>query len=199
MLYSRRDSVSFLNYFFRCQVQVLSCEILPVYLFTYLYKSFYSHFCFLVIVIVILFLLPPLTLATLISTSLLFVINFSIRHIDAYTLPSLPFVILLLFLAVVSILLYGYTTWMLTKRMEKKVDGNYTRMLRAILNKSWNQHSTKQQLYGHLSPITKTWSFEDALSVTVIVMEKSNWWSKFNPVCISHVLMSYFISLPSYW
>ena len=38
---------------------------------------------------------------------------------------------------VVSILLYGCTTWMLTKRMEKKLDGNYTRMLRAILNKSW--------------------------------------------------------------
>ena len=36
--------------------------------------------------------------------------------------------------AVVSILLYGCTTWTLTKRMEKKLDGNYTRMLRAILN-----------------------------------------------------------------
>ena len=52
--------------------------------------------------------------------------------------------------AVVSILLYGCTTWMLTKRMEKKLDGNDTRMRRAILNKSWRQHSTKQQLYGHL-------------------------------------------------
>ena len=40
--------------------------------------------------------------------------------------------------------------------MEKKLDGNYTRMLRAILNKSWRQHTTKQQLYGHLPPITKT-------------------------------------------
>ena len=38
--------------------------------------------------------------------------------------------------AVVSILLYGCTTWTLTKRLEKKLDGNYTRMLRAILNKS---------------------------------------------------------------
>ena len=42
--------------------------------------------------------------------------------------------------AVVSILLYGCTTWTLTKRLEKKLDGNYTRMLRAILNKSWRQH-----------------------------------------------------------
>ena len=57
---------------------------------------------------------------------------------------------------VVSILLYGCTTWTLTKRLEKKLDGNYTRMLRAILNKSWRQHPTKHQLYGHLPPITKT-------------------------------------------
>ena len=58
--------------------------------------------------------------------------------------------------AVVSILLYGCTTWTLTKRLEKKLDSNYTRMLRAILNKSWRQHSTRHQLYGHLPPITKT-------------------------------------------
>ena len=37
---------------------------------------------------------------------------------------------------VASILLYGCTTWTLTKRLEKKLDGNYTRMLRAILNTS---------------------------------------------------------------
>ena len=49
-----------------------------------------------------------------------------------------------------------YITWTLTKCMEKKLDGNYTRMLRAILNKSWRQHPTKQQLYEHLPPITKT-------------------------------------------
>ena len=58
--------------------------------------------------------------------------------------------------AVVSILLYGCTTWMLTKQREKNLDGNYTRMLQAILNKSWRQHPTKHQLYGHLPPITKT-------------------------------------------
>ena len=57
---------------------------------------------------------------------------------------------------VVSILLYGCSTWTLIKRMEKKLDGDYSRMLWAILNKSWRQHSTKQQLYGHLAPIMKT-------------------------------------------
>ena len=58
--------------------------------------------------------------------------------------------------AVASILLYGSTTWTITKHREKKLDGNYTRMLRAILNKSWRQHPTKQQLYGYLPPVTKT-------------------------------------------
>ena len=58
--------------------------------------------------------------------------------------------------AVVSILLYGCTTWTLTKRLEKKLDGNYTRMLGAILNKSWRQHPTRHQLYSHLPPIMKT-------------------------------------------
>ena len=58
--------------------------------------------------------------------------------------------------AVVSILLSGCNTWTLAKRMEKSLDGNYTRMLRVLLNKSWRQHPTKQQLYGHLPPITKT-------------------------------------------
>ena len=57
---------------------------------------------------------------------------------------------------IVSILLFGCTTWTLTKRLEKKLDRNYTRMLRAILNRSWRQHHIKQQLYGHLPPITKT-------------------------------------------
>ena len=32
----------------------------------------------------------------------------------------------------------------------------YIYILRAILNKSWRQHPTRHQLYGHLPPITKT-------------------------------------------
>ena len=58
--------------------------------------------------------------------------------------------------AVVSLLLYGCTTWTLTRRRAKKLDGNYTRILRAILNKSWKQHSTKKKLHSHLPPISKT-------------------------------------------
>ena len=61
--------------------------------------------------------------------------------------------------AVVSILLYGCTIWTLTKWLEKKLDGNYTRMLWAILNKSWWQHPIRHQLYSHLPPITKSIQF----------------------------------------
>ena len=40
--------------------------------------------------------------------------------------------------------------------MEKKLDGNYTRTLWAILDRSWREHSTKQRLSGQLPLITKT-------------------------------------------
>ena len=92
--------------------------------------------------------------------------------------------------AVVLILLYGCTIWMLTKRREKKLDGNYTRMLRAILNKSWRQHPTRHQLYGHLPPITKTiqvrrtrhaghcWRSKDKLISDVLLWTPTYRWAK---------------------
>ena len=58
--------------------------------------------------------------------------------------------------AVLSILLYGCTTGTLTKRMEKNLDGNCTKMLRGILNKTWRQHPIKPQLNYLLPPNTKT-------------------------------------------
>ena len=54
------------------------------------------------------------------------------------------------------VVLYGFTPWMLTKCIEKKLEGNRIRVLRAILNNSWKQHPTKQQCYGHRPPISKT-------------------------------------------
>ena len=52
------------------------------------------------------------------------------------------------------------TVWMQhmdTNKMhgKKKLDGNYTRMLCIVLNKSWKQHPTKEQLNGHLPLISK--------------------------------------------
>ena len=57
---------------------------------------------------------------------------------------------------VMSVLLYGCTTWMLTKCIEKKLDRNHTRMLRPILNKSWKKDPTKQLRNGNRPSISKT-------------------------------------------
>ena len=38
---------------------------------------------------------------------------------------------------IVSLQLYGCTTWTLTKLMKRNIDSNYTGRLRAVLNKSW--------------------------------------------------------------
>ena len=79
---------------------------------------------------------------------------------------------------------------MLTKRLEKKLDGNYTRMLRAILNKYWRQHPTRHWLYGHLPPITKTiqvrwtrhaghcWKSRDELISDVLLWTPTYGWAK---------------------
>ena len=56
----------------------------------------------------------------------------------------------------VSVVLYGCTIWTLTKHLKKKLDGNYKKMLHAVLNKSRMQHPTIKQLYVHLPPITQT-------------------------------------------
>ena len=63
--------------------------------------------------------------------------------------------------AVVSIMLYGCTTWTLTKRLEKKLDGNYTRMLRVILNKSWRQHPTKHRYTATCLPSRKLFKLDE--------------------------------------
>ena len=51
--------------------------------------------------------------------------------------------------------------WTLTKRLEKKLDGNYTIMLRAILNKSWRQHPMRHQLYGSCLPSRKLYKLDE--------------------------------------
>ena len=58
--------------------------------------------------------------------------------------------------AVVSILLYGCTTWTLTKRMEKKAWRQLHKNAASNTEQVLEQHPTKQHLYGHLTPITKT-------------------------------------------
>ena len=60
-----------------------------------------------------------------------------------------------LFVATVeTVLLYGAETWTLTNALKKKLDSCYTRMLRMALNISWKSHTTNQQLYGDLPPVS---------------------------------------------
>ena len=59
------------------------------------------------------------------------------------------------FLATVeSVLLYGAETWTITKALQKKIDGCYTRMLRMALNITWQSHTTNEVLYGNLPKVT---------------------------------------------
>ena len=92
--------------------------------------------------------------------------------------------------------LYGCTTWTLTKRIEKKLNSNYTRMLRAILNKSWGQHPTKQQLYDHLPLISKTikvrrtrhcWRSRDKHISDVLLWTPSHSWAKAGQLARTHI------------
>ena len=74
--------------------------------------------------------------------------------------------------------------------MEKKLDSNYTRILWAVLNKSWRQHPTKQELYSHLPPIMKTihvrwtvhvghcWRSKDELISDILLWTPSHAWAK---------------------
>ena len=66
----------------------------------------------------------------------------------------------------------------------------HLRILRAILNKSWRQHSTIHQLYGHLPPITKTiqviqtrhaghsWKSKDEFINDVLLWTPTYGWTK---------------------
>ena len=84
-----------------------------------------------------------------------------------------------------SILLYGCTTWTLTKHMDKKLD-NYTRFCKLYWTSPGGQHPTKQQLYSHLPLISKTiqvrrtrhaghcWRSQDELISNVLLWNPSH-------------------------
>ena len=53
-----------------------------------------------------------------------------------------------------TILLYGSDSWTLNAVRRKRLNGTYTRMLRAAYNISWRRHPTNRFLYGSLPRIT---------------------------------------------
>ena len=46
-----------------------------------------------------------------------------------------------------SVLLYGCEAWTITNKVERDLDGCYTRMLRTVYNIHWKQHMTNKELY----------------------------------------------------
>ena len=73
-----------------------------------------------------------------------------------------------------QVLLYGATTWTLTKYLESKLDGTYTRMLRAILNISWREHPTRKNFMGPYQLYQKSFeSIECALLAIAGGLSKS--------------------------
>ena len=55
-----------------------------------------------------------------------------------------------------SVLTYGATIWTLIKTLENRLNGSYTSMLRAALNKSWKEHLTNEELYKRIPMVTET-------------------------------------------
>lgn len=58
--------------------------------------------------------------------------------------------------AVESILIYGAECWTLTKAMENRLNGTYTKLLRRVNGISWKQHLTNYVLYGGIPLLTET-------------------------------------------
>ena len=52
------------------------------------------------------------------------------------------------------ILLYGSETWTLSRKLEKRLDGTYTRLLRRAQNLSWKSHPSISQIYNKLPRVS---------------------------------------------
>ena len=52
-----------------------------------------------------------------------------------------------------SVLIHGSVSWTLTTSLEKRLNGNYIRMLRAILNRSWKYHPNNKEIIGNIPDI----------------------------------------------
>ena len=52
------------------------------------------------------------------------------------------------------ILLYGSETWTLSRKLEKRLDGTYTRLLMRAQNLSWKRHPTISEIYNQLPRVS---------------------------------------------
>ena len=52
------------------------------------------------------------------------------------------------------IILYGSETWTLSRKLERRLDGTYTRLLMRAQNLSWKRHPSISQIYGNLPRVS---------------------------------------------
>ena len=55
-----------------------------------------------------------------------------------------------------SILQYGSESWTITSLLTKRLDGTYTKLLRAALNIHWRDHQRNVSVYGNIPKISET-------------------------------------------
>ena len=72
-----------------------------------------------------------------------------------------------------SVLVYDSKAWTLTKQLEDNLGGTYSRMLCAILNKSWLQHPTEQELTANNSKLQRMKN-----QICWLLLAKQNWISE---------------------
>ena len=46
-------------------------------------------------------------------------------------------------------------TWTLSKKIEKRLDGTYTRLLVRVQNISWKTHPIKALIYNNVPPVSR--------------------------------------------
>ena len=63
-----------------------------------------------------------------------------------------------------SVLLYGSSTWTLTKKLETKLNGCYKKILRVVNNAKWQQRISNNVLYDNLPKITNTMQHRESVS-----------------------------------
>ena len=54
-----------------------------------------------------------------------------------------------------TVLLYGAEAWMMTKGLERALNGTYTRLLRYALGIRWQDHQTNDQVYQNIQPVSE--------------------------------------------
>ena len=94
--------------------------------------------------------------------------------------------------------MYGFTTWILTKHLLKKLDGNYIRMKKFL-----KHHITQHHLYGHLYSILTNHSSRTnktcwiLLERSELVCNVFSWISTYRQASVDRPAKPYVHQLPS--